>query len=50
MTVGAGRVNLAVVDTSRCGADTGGATTLTVCVSDERELARSRLASVGTAE
>jgi hypothetical protein len=46
-TVGVGKVNLALADVSRCGAETGGATTLAVCVSDDRELARSRWASVG---
>src|SRR6266436_6232582 len=40
-------VSLAGADVSRCGADTGGATTSVVCVNDDRELARSRWASVG---
>ena len=46
-TAGAGSVSLDVDDTSRCGAETGGATTSTVCVSGTRELARSRCASRG---
>lgn len=47
MTTGAGKVSFAVDAVSRCGAETGGATTLVVCVSEDRELARSRCASVG---
>jgi hypothetical protein len=46
-TVGGGSVSFAVVEVSRCGDDTGGATTLVVCVIDERELAKSRWASLG---
>jgi hypothetical protein len=44
---GVGKVNLGVDDTSRCGAETGGATTSTDCVSGTRELARSRCVSRG---
>jgi hypothetical protein len=47
ITVGAGNVSLDMADVSRCGADTGGATTSVVCVNDDRELAKSRWASVG---
>jgi hypothetical protein len=47
MTAGAGSDNLGVDDTSRWGAETGGATTSTVWVSGMRELARSRCASLG---
>src|SRR5271157_5153139 len=46
-TAGAGSVSLGVDDTSRWGAETGGATTSTVCVSGTRELARSRCVSRG---
>lgn len=44
---GAGSVSLGVDDTSRCGAETGGTTTSTVCVNGTRELAKSRCASRG---
>jgi hypothetical protein len=44
---GAGRVSLGVDDTSRWGAETGGATTSTVWVRGTRELAKSRCASRG---
>src|SRR5208282_3612954 len=44
---GAGSKSLDVDDTSRGGAETGGATTSTVCVNGIRELARSRCASRG---
>jgi len=47
MTAGAGRVSLAVDAMSRGGAEAGGATTSTVCVSGTRELARSRCVSRG---
>jgi hypothetical protein len=47
MTAGAGNDSFAVDDTSRWGAETGGATTSAVCVSGMRELARSRCASRG---
>jgi len=47
ITAGAGRVSLGLDETSRCGAETGGATTSTVCVSGRRELAKSRCASCG---
>src|ERR1019366_10035213 len=47
ITAGAGRVILGLDETSRCGAETGGATTSTVCVSGRRELAKSRCASCG---
>src|SRR5208283_6040990 len=47
ITAGAGSVSLGVDETSRGGAETGGAITSTVCVSDTRELARSRGASRG---
>lgn len=46
-TAGAGSVSLGVDDTSRCGAETGGATTSTVCASGVRELAMSRGVSRG---
>src|SRR5271157_1351952 len=46
-TAGAGSVSLGVDDTSRWGAETGGATTSTVCASGTRELARSRCVSCG---
>src|SRR5580692_9035945 len=44
---GVGKVNLGVDDTSRCGAETGGATTSTDCVRGTRELAKSRCVSRG---
>lgn len=44
---GAGRESSALDDASRGGAETGGATTSTVCVSGTRELAKSRCASRG---
>ena len=47
MTAGAGSVGLGVDDTSRCGAETGGAIASTVCASGMRELARSRCVSRG---
>ena len=47
MTAGAGSVSLGVDDTSRCGAETGGATTSTICVNGTRELAKSRCSSRG---
>jgi hypothetical protein len=43
----AGSVSLARGDTSRCGAETGGATTSTFCVNGTRELAKSRCVSRG---
>src|SRR5260221_5604813 len=43
-TAGTGRGSFGF-DTSRCGAETGGATTSTVCVRGARELARSRCVS-----
>src|ERR1700730_2485367 len=46
-TAGAGSVSLGVDETSRCGAETGGATTSTVCVRGTRESARSRCVSRG---
>jgi hypothetical protein len=46
-TAGAGSVSLDREDASRCGAETGGSTTSTVCVSGTRELAKSRCASRG---
>ncbi len=46
-TAGAGSDSLGVDDTSRWGAETGGATTSGVCDSGRRELARSRCASCG---
>ena len=46
-TAGAGSVSLGVDDTSRWGAETGGATTSTVCASGTRELAKSRCVSRG---
>src|SRR5450755_1297845 len=46
-TAGAGSVSVGVDDTSRGGAETGGATTSTVCVSGTRELAKSRCVSRG---
>lgn len=46
-TAGAGSVSLGLDDTSRGGAETGGATTSTVCVSGVRELAKSRCVSRG---
>src|SRR5258706_13151122 len=45
-TAGTGRDSFGF-DTSRCGAETGGATTSTVCVRGTRELARSRCVSRG---
>ena len=47
ITVGAGNDILDVDDISRWGAETGGATTSTVCVVGTRELARSRCSSRG---
>jgi hypothetical protein len=44
---GAGSESLDADDMSRGGAETGGATTSTVCVSGIRELAKSRCASRG---
>jgi len=44
---GAGSESFALDDASLGGAETGGATTSTVCVSGTRELARSRWASLG---
>ena len=44
---GAGSESLDADDMSRGGAETGGATTSTVCVSGTRELAKSRCASCG---
>jgi hypothetical protein len=41
-TAWAGIVILAFAETSRCGAETGGATTSTFCVTRLRELAKSR--------
>src|SRR5271157_4269042 len=49
-TAGAGSVSLGVDDTSRWGAETGGATTSTVCASGTRELAKSRCVSRGAGE
>ena len=46
-TAGAGSVSLGVDETSRWGAETGGATTSTVCVRGTRESARSRCVSRG---
>src|SRR6202158_2784120 len=46
-TAGAGSVRLGVDETSRCGAETGGATTSTLCVSGTRESAKSRCSSRG---
>jgi hypothetical protein len=46
-TAGAGNDIFGVDDTSRCGAETGGATTSVVCVSGVRELAKSRGVSRG---
>jgi hypothetical protein len=46
-TAGAGSVSLGVDETSRWGAETGGATTSTLCVSGTRESARSRCSSRG---
>src|ERR1700726_3096673 len=46
-TAGAGSVSLGVDDTSRWGAETGGATTSTACVRGTRESARSRCVSRG---
>jgi hypothetical protein len=46
-TAGAGSVNLGVDETSRWGAETGGATTSTACVSGTRESAKSRCSSRG---
>lgn len=46
-TAGAGSDSFGVDDTSRGGAETGGATTSTVCVSGTRELAKSRCVSRG---
>ncbi len=46
-TAGAGNVIFGVDDTSRAGAETGGATTSTVWLSGTRELARSRGVSRG---
>jgi hypothetical protein len=47
MTAVAGNVSLDVDDTSRWGAETGGAITSAVCASGTRELAKSRCASCG---
>jgi hypothetical protein len=47
MTAGAGSAILDVDDTSRAGAETGGATTSAVCANGTRELAKSRCASRG---
>src|SRR5208337_4404284 len=47
ITAAAGNDNLGVDDTSRWSAETGGATTSTVCVVGTRELARSRCSSRG---
>lgn len=47
ITAGAGSVSLDADDTSRWGAETGGATTSTVCASGTRELAKSRCSSRG---
>jgi hypothetical protein len=44
---GAGSVSLGVDETSRWGAETGGATTSTLCVSGTRESAKSRCVSRG---
>jgi len=46
-TAGAGIDSLEVEDTSRGGAETGGATTSAFCVRGMRELAKSRCASLG---
>ena len=46
-TAGAGSDSLGVDDTSRCGAETGGATTSTLCVIGTRESAKSRCSSRG---
>src|SRR6267378_6547278 len=46
-TAGAGSVSLGVDDTSRWGAETGGATTSTDCVRGTRESAKSRCWSRG---
>src|SRR5260370_34540363 len=46
-TAGAGSAILDVDDTSRWGAEAGGATTSAVCASGTRELAKSRCASWG---
>jgi hypothetical protein len=46
-TAGAGSVSLGVDDTSRWGAETGGATTSALCVSGTRESAKSRCSSRG---
>ena len=46
-TAGAGKDSLAADEVSRGGDETGGATTLVVCESGTRELARSRGASLG---
>ncbi len=46
-TAGAGSDSLGVDDTSRGGAETGGATTSTVCVNGTRELAKSLCVSRG---
>jgi hypothetical protein len=47
MTAVAGNVSLDEDDTSRWGAETGGATTSAVCAIGTRELAKSRCASRG---
>src|ERR1035437_9071802 len=47
MTAVAGSASLDVDDTSRWGAETGGATTSAVCAIGTRELAKSRCASRG---
>src|ERR1035438_2430313 len=47
ITAGAGNNSLGLDDTSRWGAETGGATASTVCVSGTRELAKSRCVSGG---
>ena len=46
-TAGAGSVSLGVDETSRWGAEPGGATTSTLCVSGTRESAKSRCSSRG---
>src|SRR5712692_3871541 len=46
-TAGAGSESLGVDDTSRCGAETGGATSSTACVRGTRESAKSRCVSRG---
>lgn len=46
-TAGAGNVSLGLDEASRSGAETGGGTTSTVCVTSTRELAKSRGVSRG---